>query len=442
MPTDTQQYELTTTGLVVHEGWTRELWEAAGHEIARYQKGLMWLIGDWMNAGIRQGFTKATNGELAKTAQRFGIVYQTAADALSVAKAYQEFSLRNENLDFHHHRVVAPLMRPDPDEPPEVVADRQRKAADLLAWAEETGATVKQLREEKQRRISAAAPTSKQASGTKGEASWEFKVGDCRSLPYPDDHFDLVFCSPPYEAQRGYAELEFDLAGEDWVAWAVDCYLECLRVSKGLVAWVVEGYTDEFAYSSTPFLLMADLHRRGVKMRKTVVYQRNGIPGTGGPEWLRNDWEPIICGTKRGRLPWADNTAMGEPPKQNKPRIATNRNADGSRKSAVYVDPEVCNPGNIIGGLVGSGGMGWRDATKNEAPFPEWLAEFFIRSFCPPGGIVLDPFSGSGTTVSMAVKHGRSGVGIDARESQVWLGETRLLGMTVSERQQGQGVLV
>jgi hypothetical protein len=42
----------------------------------------------------------------------------------------------------------------------------------------------------------------------------------------------------------------------------------------------------------------------------------------------------------------------------------------------------------------------------------------------------------------MAVKHGRSGVGIDARESQVWLGETRLLGMSVSERQQGQGVLV
>jgi len=235
--------------------------------------------------------------------------------------------------------------------------------------------------------------------------------------------------------------LAFNLSGEDWVAWAVECFAECLRVSKGLVAWVVEGYTDDFAYSSTPFLLMADLHRRGVKVRKPVVYQRNGIPGTGGPEWLRNDWEPIICATKRGRLPWADNTAMGQPPKQNTPRKATNRHKDGSRKQGIYVDPEVCNPGNIIGGLVGSGGMGWKDATKNEAPFPEWLAEFFIRSFCPPGGTVLDPFSGSGTTVSVAVKNGRNGVGIDARESQVWLGETRLLGMTVSQRQQGQGVL-
>lgn len=418
-----KQYELTTTGLIVHDGWTLELWEAAGHEIARYQKGLMWLVGDWLNAGDREGYVK--RGRLAEACERFGIVYQTAKDAAWVATAFPERSLRNDLLEFHHHRAVA----------------NHPQAGELLEWAAETGATVKQLREEKQRRTVAAAPATTAASGTKGDVSYEFKVGDCRKLPYPDDHFDLVFCSPPYEAQREYAELEFNLSGDAWVEWAVECYMECLRVSKGLVAWVVEGYTEDFAYSCTPFSLMVELNRRGVKVRKPVVYKRNGIPGTGGPEWLRNDWEPIICATKRGRLPWADNTAMGQAPKQNVPRIATNRHKDGSRKSAIYVDPDVCNPGNIVGGLVGSGGMGWRDATQNEAPFPEWLAEFFVRSFCPPGGIVLDPFSGSGTTVSMAVKHGRHGVGIDARESQVWLGETRLLGMSVSERRQGQGVL-
>lgn len=409
-------YELTTTGLVVHSGWTPELWEAAGHEIARYQKGLMWLIGDWLNAGDRQGYVQ--RGKLAEACERFGIAYDTAAQATRVAAAFESCT-RVQDLSWKHHQEIA----------------NHPQAAELLEWAAESGATVKQLREEKQRRSVAAAPAATEASGTNGEVSWEFKVGDCRKLPYPDDHFDLVFCSPPYEAQRAYGELEFNLAGEDWVAWAVECYMECLRVSKGLVAWVVEGYTDDFAYSSTPFLLHADLHRRGVKMRKVVVYQRNGIPGTGGPDWLRNDWEPIICGTKNGRIAGADNTAMGQPPKQNVPRVATNRNKDGSRKQAIYIDPEVCNPGNIINGIVGSGGMGWRDATKNEAPFPEWLAEFFVRSFCPPGGIVLDPFSGSGTTVSMAVKHGRNGVGIDARESQVWLGETRLLGLSVCDRE-------
>ena len=326
-------YELTPTGLVVRSGWTPELWEAAGHEIACYQKGLMWLIGDWLNAGEQEGYIE--RGKHDEACERFGIARQSSWHAKHVAEAFSESFTRVKDLSWKHHQAVA----------------NHPQAAELLEWAQQNRATVKSLLEEKRRRTNATVPTAAEASGTKGDCTYEFKVGDCRSLPYPDDHFDLVFCSPPYEAQRGYAELGFSLAGEEWVSWAVDCYLECLRVCKGLVAWVVEGYTDDFAYSSTPFLLMADLHRRGVKMRKTVVYQRNGIPGTGGPEWLRNDWEPIICGTKRGRLPWHDNTAMGQPPKQNKPRIATNRNADGSRKSAVYVDPDICNPGNIITGL-------------------------------------------------------------------------------------------
>lgn len=417
------EIEITPTGLIAKSGWTKELWEYAGHEIAKYHKGLMWLIGDWLNAGEREKYVE--RGKLAEACERFGIEYSTAANAAWVAARF-DCSARAEQLTFKHHEVVA----------------GSKQAVELLEWAAESRATIKQLREEKKRRSIACSPSAAEASGTKGEVSWEFKVGDCRTLPYPDDHFDLVFCSPPYEAQRSYGELDFNLSGEDWVAWAVQCYTECLRVCKGLVAWVVEGYTDDFAYSSSPFLLHADLHRRGVKMRKVVVYQRNGIPGTGGPEWLRNDWEPIICGTKNGRLPWADNTAMGQAPKQNKPRVATNRNKDGSRKQAIYMDPDVCNPGNIISGIVGSGGMGWKDATKNEAPFPEWLAEFFIKSFCPVGGKVLDPFSGSGTTVAVAVRHGRNGVGIDARESQVWLGETRLLGLTVAQRESGQGVLV
>jgi hypothetical protein len=207
------------------------------------------------------------------------------------------------------------------------------------------------------------------------------------------------------------------------------------------VAWVVEGSTDDFSYSATPFLLISELHRLGVKLRKPCVYQRRGIPGTGGPDWLRNDWEPVICATKNGRLPWSDNTAMGLPSEYYQPRTATNRNRDGSRKNVTYHDPEIANPGNVISGLVGCGGLGWPDAHENEAPFPEWLAEFFVKSFCPPGGWVLDPFSGSGTTVAMAVKNGRNGVGLDIRADQVWLAETRLLGLSVSERKQGQRLL-
>jgi hypothetical protein len=65
-------------------------------------------------------------------------------------------------------------------------------------------------------------------------------------------------------------------------------------------------------------------------------------------------------------------------------------------------------------------------AHENEAPYPVRLPEFFIRSHCPPGGIVLDPFSGSGTTVDAALRLGRRGIGLDIRISQARLAKERL----------------
>jgi site-specific DNA-methyltransferase (adenine-specific)/site-specific DNA-methyltransferase (cytosine-N4-specific) len=415
-------FQITETGLRIVGDFTKDQWEELGSELSRNSKSLMWIIGDWLLAGESEGYLP--RGKLDEACERFGIAYKTAANAKAVCSKI-ESSRRREDLGFHLHAEVA----------------GRSDAPELLEWASKKEATVKELREEKKRRQAGERLGSVQSAGKSGNVDWSFQVADCRSLPFPDDHFDLVFCSPPYEAQRSYSEVEFNLSGDEYVQWAADCYMECLRVSKGLVAWVIEGVTEKFSYSYTPFLLGAEIQKRGAKLRKPVVYQRNGIPGTGGPDWLRNDWEPIICATKNGRLPWSDNTAMGSAPKQNKPRQATNRNKDGTRKDTTYNDPDICNPGNIIKGLVGCGGLGWDDAHENEAPFPEWLAEFFIKSFCPPGGVVLDPFSGSGTTVSVAAKNGRSGIGTDVRASQIWLGETRLMGLSVNERKQGQGVL-
>jgi DNA modification methylase len=85
----------------------------------------------------------------------------------------------------------------------------------------------------------------------------------------------------------------------------------------------------------------------------------------------------------------------------------------------VYQPPEIANPGNIIHCKVGGGNMGNKLCHESEAPFPEALAEFFVRSFCPPGGIVCDPFAGSGTTIASAVRHGRIGMGCDLRANQI-----------------------
>jgi hypothetical protein len=265
-------------------------------------------------------------------------------------------------------------------------------------------------------------------------------LGDCLDVmrEMPSDSVDLVFCSPPYEAARTYG-IGFKLRGQEWVDWAVERYIECVRVSRGLVAWVVEGQTRKFQWSATPALLMADLHRAGVKLRKPPIYSRVGIPGSGGPDWWRNDYEFVVCASK-GKLPWSDNTATGHPPKWAPGGDPSHRMANGRRVHKLltkagangkapqgYNPPAKANPGNIIKCNVGGGRMGSPLAHENEAPFPESLVEPFVLSFCPPGGVVLDPFCGSGTTLAVANRNGREAIGIDIRDSQVDLSNRRIL---------------
>jgi len=107
-------------------------------------------------------------------------------------------------------------------------------------------------------------------------------------------------------------------------------------------------------------------------------------------------------------------------------RLVAHRDKSGKFSPRIYQNPKVVNPGNVIKCKVGGGHLGSKLAHENEAPFPEKLAEFFIKSFCPPGGIVLDPFGGSGTTASVAKQNGRDYISVDIRQSQIELTQRRL----------------
>jgi DNA modification methylase len=60
------------------------------------------------------------------------------------------------------------------------------------------------------------------------------------------------------------------------------------------------------------------------------------------------------------------------------------------------------------------------------ATFPEKLIEPCILAGCPKGGIVLDPFFGSGTTGKVAIKYGRHFIGIELNPQYVRIAEKRL----------------
>jgi DNA methylase len=356
-----------------------------------------------------------------------------------------------------------------------------------------------------------------------------------RSLPA--DCVSLCLFSPPYELARLYLEDGCDLGiarnTAEWVAWMLEVFTECRRICTGLVVCVCEGQTNDFSWSGAPILLGADLLRAGFVMRKWPIYRRFSVPGSGGKDWLRNDYEFCICTTRGDRLPWSDPKACGHPPKYGPGGEMSHRLADGTRvnqwgmrlrkdgqlsatvrggdgggpidalktrtikPSHVFTEvgssgesepglfgeqpvqgakvntvgakrrpsgkrreeepgyfrrtePAIANPGNIVQKIytakevaelfgepgnivdckVGGGNMGNRLCHDNEAPFPEDLAAFFIRSFAAPGEIVWDGFCGSGTTGAMAVRWGRRFLGADLRRSQAELSCKRIAGET------------
>lgn len=290
-----------------------------------------------------------------------------------------------------------------------------------------------------------------------------FLRGDATRLPFADSSVDLVFGSPPYMDARTYG-IGINMTCLEWIHWMLDVTHEAVRVSRGLVLWVVAGVTRKHCYWPGPEGLLYEAWRSGIQCWRPAFWFRHGIPGSGGKQWLKANIEYVLAFTKcTGRIPWADNKANGKPPKHDpggpmsyrtpngsrigipkriKPtdrgrcpnaviRKAISRQpgksrADGSVEVQAYIPPTIANPGNLVRVKVGGGLLSHKLAHDNEAPFPQKLPEWFIRSWCPPAGLVLDPFSGSGTTVCAAEKLGRRGIGLDIRDSQCQLGMKRL----------------
>ena len=57
------------------------------------------------------------------------------------------------------------------------------------------------------------------------------------------------------------------------------------------------------------------------------------------------------------------------------------------------------------------------NGAKETAPFPDELVAQCLAVGCPPGGTVLDPFCGSGTTMRVALETGHPAIGIELSDS-------------------------
>lgn len=124
---------------------------------------------------------------------------------------------------------------------------------------------------------------------------------------------------------------------------------------------------------------------------------------------------------RRGDNAWtprADPTPYPDMPPQNLKAATGSQHTGGN--------PAGRNPGDV-----------WTITTQpfpgaHFATMPVALAERCIQAGCKPGGVVLDPFSGSGTTGLAAARHGRRYVGIDLSSDYLDLSlRTRLAAATL-----------
>lgn len=67
------------------------------------------------------------------------------------------------------------------------------------------------------------------------------------------------------------------------------------------------------------------------------------------------------------------------------------------------------------------------------APYPEDLCRTPIILTCPPNGIVLDPFVGTGTSCLVAVMNGRKSVGIDIAQEYLDIARKRCMGKEIQQ---------
>ncbi len=245
-----------------------------------------------------------------------------------------------------------------------------------------------------------------------------FHTGDCAEVlrDLPEASVDLSVFSPPYDDLRTYSgqySFDYERVGR-----------ELLRVTKegGVVCVVIQDGTKDFAKSGTTARMQVAWMDMGWRLFECVIWERHGVPGGWWAKRFRVDHE-FICIFHRGERPKSfDKTTLMVKPKQPGQAIRTHsRRPDGSMRIDGYwneVGEKKCrgtiwpfdNPGD----------------SDHPATFPERLAADLIQGFSRPGDLILDPYSGSGTTCIEANRLGREWIGIDISAEYVALSERRM----------------
>lgn len=232
---------------------------------------------------------------------------------------------------------------------------------------------------------------------------------------------DLFFTSPPYADQRGYSRIHPDRYVE-WFTPFARAMLAATSETGSLVINIKNRVANrgELKGQRHPYVyqLVLALQEMGWRWVETYIWAKpNAVPGRFGPR-TKDSFE-YVYHFARGPKPHFDLDAVRVPYKADSAEIARRkldtlgrRNTEagfGRDRTKTYLLGGA-DPGNVVSVPQT---YNQHRGVAHTAAMPEGLAEFFVRAMSPPGGLVIDPFAGAGTTVVVGRRLGRRAAGFE-----------------------------
>jgi DNA modification methylase len=261
-------------------------------------------------------------------------------------------------------------------------------------------------------------------------------LGDAQQMlaKLPSRSVDLFFTSPPYADARAYSRIHPDRYVE-WFLPFAQLMFDATKPTGSLVLNIknrvankgpLRGQRHPYVY-----LLVLALQNMGWRWIETYIWVKpNAVPGRFGPR-TKDSFE-YVYHFARGAKPYFDLTAIRAPYKADEAEIARRKRDTLGRRSTEAGFGRDRTRTYLLGGA-DPGNVVSVPQTYNQhrgvahtAAMPEGLGEFFIKAASPTGGIVIDPFAGSGTTVVVARRLGRLSCGFEIHERFVEEGRRRI----------------
>jgi site-specific DNA-methyltransferase (adenine-specific) len=261
----------------------------------------------------------------------------------------------------------------------------------------------------------------------------------------PAESADCIVTSPPYWRQRDYRgsrqQVGQEKTPEAYVARLRDIFQQCRRVLKPTgTAWLVIGDKyDDLRQLGLPWRVALALVDDGWILRADCIWHKpNAMPSptrsrpTTDHEYVfffarSGDYYYDADAIREPHVTFSEHSKMRGGRRHFGVRGGTPENGKNSGDSNLHDGrwDQAFHPLGRNKRTVWSIPLS-KCRGAHFAVFPEPLVELCIQAGCPPGGLVLDPFLGSGTTAVVARRLGRHYLGIDRSREYCAMAKRRL----------------